>query len=107
MVCCHWKNKGWCKFKDTCKFLHPDHKRGVGLAAAAGAAAALAQQQQQQAVPSPLAQPRASKAERRFQPAVGTAPAIPLTPPPAFSPRLSPTLSTRRAVAPAAVVLLD
>lgn len=29
-VCCHWKQKGWCAYKDTCKFLHPEHKRGVG-----------------------------------------------------------------------------
>merc|ERR1712232_30890 len=29
-VCCHWKNKGRCDYKDKCKFLHPEHKRGVG-----------------------------------------------------------------------------
>jgi len=29
-VCCHWKNKGWCKYQQACKFLHPEHKRGVG-----------------------------------------------------------------------------
>jgi hypothetical protein len=29
-TCCHWKNKGWCKYKDTCKFQHPAHKQGVG-----------------------------------------------------------------------------
>lgn len=29
-VCCHWKNKGWCKYQQSCKFLHPEHKRGVG-----------------------------------------------------------------------------
>merc|ERR1712232_1308676 len=21
-VCCHWKNKGWCKYAGTCKFQH-------------------------------------------------------------------------------------
>uniref|UniRef100_A0A7S1Q3G5 C3H1-type domain-containing protein n=1 Tax=Alexandrium catenella TaxID=2925 RepID=A0A7S1Q3G5_ALECA len=30
LVCCHWKNKGWCRYQDNCKFLHPLHKRGVG-----------------------------------------------------------------------------
>jgi len=30
MVCCHWKNKGWCRYQDSCKFQHPEHKRGVG-----------------------------------------------------------------------------
>lgn len=30
MVCCHWKNKGWCKFQATCRFQHPADKRGVG-----------------------------------------------------------------------------
>jgi len=29
-VCCHWKNKGWCKYQSQCKFQHPAHKRGVG-----------------------------------------------------------------------------
>lgn len=29
-TCCHWKNKGWCKFRESCKFAHPPHKRGVG-----------------------------------------------------------------------------
>lgn len=33
MVCRHWKSKGWCKLGDDCKFLHPDHKRGAGIAA--------------------------------------------------------------------------
>lgn len=33
MVCCHWKNKGWCRYQDTCKFQHPAHKRGAGLPA--------------------------------------------------------------------------
>jgi len=31
-VCCHWKNKGWCKYAATCKFQHPAHKQGVGKA---------------------------------------------------------------------------
>lgn len=31
-VCCHWKNKGWCKYAGTCKFQHPAHKQGVGKA---------------------------------------------------------------------------
>merc|ERR1719188_558933 len=30
MVCHHWKSKGWCRMGAECKFLHPDHKRGVG-----------------------------------------------------------------------------
>merc|ERR1719401_667068 len=30
MVCHHWKTKGWCRMEAECKFLHPDHKRGVG-----------------------------------------------------------------------------
>jgi len=30
-VCCHWKNKGWCKYQSSCKFAHPEHKRGAGL----------------------------------------------------------------------------
>lgn len=34
MVCRHWKSKGWCRMEDNCKFLHPDHKRGVGFAIA-------------------------------------------------------------------------
>jgi len=29
MVCRHWKSKGWCRMEADCKFLHPDHKRGV------------------------------------------------------------------------------
>lgn len=97
VVCRHWKNKGWCKFQDTCKFQHPDHKRGVGLLAAAGATAAPAQQQP--AVLGPAAQPGARKAGRRFHPAVGVAPAFPRTPPPAFSPGLPAPLSTGHAVA--------
>eukprot|EP00927_Polykrikos_kofoidii_P056056 TRINITY_DN50239_c0_g1_i1.p1 TRINITY_DN50239_c0_g1~~TRINITY_DN50239_c0_g1_i1.p1 ORF type:complete len:438 (-),score=73.84 TRINITY_DN50239_c0_g1_i1:22-1335(-) len=29
MVCRHWKSKGWCRLEAGCKFLHPEHKRGV------------------------------------------------------------------------------
>jgi hypothetical protein len=29
MVCRHWKTKGWCRLEANCKFLHPEHKRGV------------------------------------------------------------------------------
>lgn len=29
MVCRHWKTKGWCRFEGQCKFLHPEHKRGI------------------------------------------------------------------------------
>jgi hypothetical protein len=29
MVCRHWKSKGLCKLGSKCKFLHPEHKRGV------------------------------------------------------------------------------
>jgi len=36
-VCCHWKNKGWCKYATTCKFQHPAHKQGVGKAQKASA----------------------------------------------------------------------
>merc|ERR1719240_627321 len=28
MVCRHWKSKGWCRLEASCKFLHPEHKRG-------------------------------------------------------------------------------
>mmetsp|Transcript_138027 Transcript_138027/g.428982 ORF Transcript_138027/g.428982 Transcript_138027/m.428982 type:complete len:364 (-) Transcript_138027:27-1118(-) len=44
LVCCHWKNKGWCRYQDSCKFLHPAHKRGVGAKspAALGPSASLA-----------------------------------------------------------------
>lgn len=41
-VCCHWKNKGFCKFGNTCRFAHPEHKKGAGRvtpAPSAGAAA--------------------------------------------------------------------
>jgi len=30
LVCCHWKAKGWCKYEDSCKFMHLKKKRGVG-----------------------------------------------------------------------------
>mmetsp|Transcript_29627 Transcript_29627/g.85087 ORF Transcript_29627/g.85087 Transcript_29627/m.85087 type:complete len:362 (+) Transcript_29627:77-1162(+) len=30
-VCCHWKNKGWCRYQSACKFMHPEHKRGAGM----------------------------------------------------------------------------
>jgi len=29
MVCRHWKSKGWCRMETRCKFLHPEHKRGI------------------------------------------------------------------------------
>jgi hypothetical protein len=29
-VCCHWKNKGFCKYQSACKFQHPSHKQGIG-----------------------------------------------------------------------------
>lgn len=29
MVCRHWKSKGWCRLGGDCKFLHPEHKRGI------------------------------------------------------------------------------
>jgi len=59
-VCRHWKNRGWCRYRETCKFQHPDHERGAGIAAAVGAAAASAQQRQ--AAPRPAAQPSAGRA---------------------------------------------
>lgn len=30
-VCCHWKNKGFCRYLDSCKFQHPVYKQGMGL----------------------------------------------------------------------------
>jgi hypothetical protein len=30
LVCCHWKNKGWCRYGNGCKFMHPAEKCGVG-----------------------------------------------------------------------------
>merc|ERR1740138_312811 len=32
MVCRHWRNKGWCRMEDKCKFLHPENKRGISAA---------------------------------------------------------------------------
>jgi len=29
MVCRHWKAKGWCRLESSCKFQHPDNKRGT------------------------------------------------------------------------------
>lgn len=29
MVCRHWKTKGFCRLESSCKFLHPEHKRGA------------------------------------------------------------------------------
>jgi len=29
MVCRHWRSKGFCRMQGDCKFLHPEHKRGV------------------------------------------------------------------------------
>lgn len=29
MVCRHWRTKGWCRLETNCKFLHPEHKRGI------------------------------------------------------------------------------
>jgi hypothetical protein len=36
MVCRHWKSKGWCRLETNCKFLHPEHKRGVGAHKSSG-----------------------------------------------------------------------
>lgn len=41
MVCRHWKTKGWCKLDANCKFLHPEHKRGIA-APKAGARGSIA-----------------------------------------------------------------
>lgn len=35
MVCRHWKSKGWCRLGSNCKFLHPEHKRGIAAPKAA------------------------------------------------------------------------
>merc|ERR1711865_917338 len=29
MVCRHWKSKGFCRLESSCKFAHPEHKRGI------------------------------------------------------------------------------
>lgn len=29
-VCRHWKSKGWCRLSESCKFMHPEQKRGTG-----------------------------------------------------------------------------
>ncbi|CAE8741034.1 unnamed protein product [Polarella glacialis] len=34
VVCRHWKSKGWCRLESECKFSHPDHKCGTGVAQA-------------------------------------------------------------------------
>jgi len=34
MVCRHWKSKGFCRMESKCKFLHPEHKCGIDMAAA-------------------------------------------------------------------------
>jgi hypothetical protein len=34
MVCCHWKTKGWCRYENSCRFMHPNAKRGMGGTAA-------------------------------------------------------------------------
>jgi len=34
VVCRHWKNKGWCNYRDSCKFQHPASLRGVDVPAA-------------------------------------------------------------------------
>jgi len=41
MVCRHWKSKGWCRLESNCKFLHPEHKRGVCAPVGADGAATL------------------------------------------------------------------
>jgi hypothetical protein len=44
MVCRHWKSKGWCRMEGSCKFAHPEHKRGVGSVAASGIVAPTSEQ---------------------------------------------------------------
>jgi len=39
MVCRHWKSKGWCRLESACKFLHPEHKKGVSAPSGADNAA--------------------------------------------------------------------
>lgn len=36
MVCRHWKSKGWCRLGSSCKFQHPEHKRGMAAAPKSG-----------------------------------------------------------------------
>jgi len=33
MVCCHWKNKGWCRYGNGCKFMHPTEQCGASAEA--------------------------------------------------------------------------
>lgn len=40
IVCRHWKSKGWCRMESACKFAHPEHKCGVGVAGPKGASGA-------------------------------------------------------------------
>lgn len=42
MVCRHWKSKGFCRLESKCKFLHPEHKCGIGAAVAGMPAADMA-----------------------------------------------------------------
>lgn len=37
-VCRHWRSKGWCRLHETntCKFAHPENKRGVAVPMASG-----------------------------------------------------------------------
>lgn len=42
LVCCHWKNKGFCKYLNACKFQHPAHKRGIGVPPVSNSRAAAA-----------------------------------------------------------------
>jgi len=37
MVCRHWKSKGWCRLEDSCRFSHPEHKRGGTVTGGGGA----------------------------------------------------------------------
>jgi len=34
VVCRHWRSKGWCNYRDSCKFQHPTSLRGVDVPAA-------------------------------------------------------------------------
>jgi hypothetical protein len=57
MVCCHWKNKGFCKYGNSCKFLHPEHKRGVGLPGGTGLMGSAAQAARQLEAQRPAPRP--------------------------------------------------